>query len=117
MASITIRNLDERVKKTLRLRAAENGRSLEAEARDVLTRAAGQADEALPKTGYDLFKPIRDVVAKYGGVELKLPPRTPMRPLPIQIEPPAGRTRAGVSEGDTAFRPAAGERPKKRRRK
>ena len=38
MASITIRNLDDNVKKTLRKQAAENGRSLEAEVRDILTQ-------------------------------------------------------------------------------
>jgi plasmid stability protein len=34
MATITIRNLDENVKRALQVRAALNGRSMEAEARD-----------------------------------------------------------------------------------
>jgi len=37
MASITIRQLDESIKQKLRLRAVENGRSMEAEARTIFT--------------------------------------------------------------------------------
>jgi len=40
MASITIRRLDERLKALLRLRAAQNGRSMEDEARTILRDAA-----------------------------------------------------------------------------
>lgn len=36
MASITIRNLDDGVKQRLRVRAAEHGRSMEEEARELL---------------------------------------------------------------------------------
>ncbi len=38
MASITIRNLDDDIKHLLRVRAAEHGRSMEEEARDILRR-------------------------------------------------------------------------------
>jgi plasmid stability protein len=38
MPTITIRNLEEQVKLRLRVLAAEHGRSMEAEARDILTR-------------------------------------------------------------------------------
>jgi plasmid stability protein len=38
MPTITIRNLEEQVKQRLRVLAAEHGRSMEAEARDILTR-------------------------------------------------------------------------------
>ena len=37
MATITIRNLDETVKRRLQVRAALNGRSMEAEARELLS--------------------------------------------------------------------------------
>jgi len=37
--TLTIRNLDERAKQLLRVRAATHGRSMEAEAREILTRA------------------------------------------------------------------------------
>jgi plasmid stability protein len=81
MASITIRNLDDGVKKRLRKQAAEHGRSLEAEARDILTQNAYGSVSTLPNTGLDLFRGIREVVEKYGGVDLEIPPRTPMRPI------------------------------------
>ena len=42
MASITIRNLDDDVKTRLRMRAAENGRSMEEEARVILRQAVGR---------------------------------------------------------------------------
>jgi phosphopantothenoylcysteine decarboxylase/phosphopantothenate--cysteine ligase len=38
MATIVIRNLDETVKRKLQVRAALNGRSMEAEARELLTK-------------------------------------------------------------------------------
>ncbi len=38
MPTITIRNLEEQVKQRLRVLAAEHGRSMEAEARAILTR-------------------------------------------------------------------------------
>ncbi len=36
MASITVRNLDEDVKRSLSIQAARNGRSMEAEVREIL---------------------------------------------------------------------------------
>ena len=39
MASITIRNLEDEIKQRLRVRAAEHGRSMEEEVRDILRRA------------------------------------------------------------------------------
>lgn len=39
MAILNIRNLDPEVHKSLRLRAASNGRSMEAEAREILAEA------------------------------------------------------------------------------
>ena len=40
MASLTVRQLDEALKKRLRLRAAKNGRSVEEEIRTILRAAA-----------------------------------------------------------------------------
>ena len=77
MASITVRNLGEGVKKGLRLRAAGNGRSMEEEARIILREAV------VPKTGgKNLAEAIRARFAPLGGVELELPPREPMREPP-----------------------------------
>jgi antitoxin FitA len=78
MASITIRNLDDEVKRRLRVRAAEHGRSMEQEAREILRQVVGQE-----KPAHNLAAAIRARVAPLGGVELELPPREPIR------EPPA----------------------------
>ena len=78
MASFTIRNLDDGVKTGLRRRVAGNGRSMEEEFRLILREAVGRG--AVPARGlgtaiHELFKP-------FGGVELELPPRDPMREPP-----------------------------------
>lgn len=46
--TLTIRNLDERVKQKLRLRAARHQTSMEAEARQILTRAVDEPETARP---------------------------------------------------------------------
>ena len=69
MASITVRNLDETIKKRLRLRAAEHGRSLEAEVRDILRQSADAPPTSHAQTGLDLFRGIREVVEKFGGAD------------------------------------------------
>ncbi|WP_419950355.1 FitA-like ribbon-helix-helix domain-containing protein [Candidatus Palauibacter sp.] len=78
MASITIRNLGDGVKHRLRIRAAKHGRSVEEEAR-VILRAAVEPEEMSAKglgtAIHELFKP-------FGGVELEIPPREPMREPP-----------------------------------
>ena len=70
MASITIRNLDDDVKTRLRVRAANNGRSMEEEARLILRDAVG--GKQAPK---NLASAIRARIAPLGGVDLELPPR------------------------------------------
>lgn len=77
MASITIRNLDDEVKRRLRVRAAEHGRSMEEEAREILRHVVGEE-----KPAHNLAAAIRARVAPLGGVELDLPPREPMREPP-----------------------------------
>lgn len=74
MASITIRSLDEEVKRRLRLRAAENGRSMEEEAREILRIAVG--DDLSTR---NLAAAIRARVIPLGGIELEQPRREPMR--------------------------------------
>jgi plasmid stability protein len=78
MASITIRRLDDKLKAKLRVRAAEHGRSMEAEAREILKTSLN----AKPETGLDLYRAIRRYVEPLGGIELKLPPRRPIRRPP-----------------------------------
>lgn len=70
MASITIRQLDEVVKAKLRIRAAEHGRSMEAEAREILT-GAFEPKKAEPEM--HLVHRIRRTVEKFGGVDLLEP--------------------------------------------
>jgi antitoxin FitA len=75
MAALSIRDLDDSVKEKLRLRAARNGRSMEAEIRAILTSAV--TDEA-PRT--DLFNALTQRFARLGGVDLDIPTRaTPPR--------------------------------------
>jgi plasmid stability protein len=78
MASITIRNLDESVKRRLRLRAAQRNRSMEDEARDILRTALAQEPARLE----NLADAIRRRVEPLSGIELPLPPRGPMREPP-----------------------------------
>lgn len=78
MASITIRNLDDEVKKRLRVLAASHGRSMEEEARLILREAVKR--EPGPT---NLAAVIRDRFAPLGGVELDLPPRQPMPEPPL----------------------------------
>lgn len=77
MASITIRKLDDDVKARLRVRAASNGRSLEEEVRVILREAVTRESE--PE---NLASFIRECFAPFGGVDLELPPREPMREPP-----------------------------------
>ncbi len=78
MASITVRNLDEDVKSRLRLKAAGNGRSMEEEARIILREAV--AAGGVPAKG--LGTALHELFKRFGGVELELPPREPMREPP-----------------------------------
>lgn len=73
MASITIRNLDEGTKRRLRVRAAEHGRSMEEEVREILRLAVGT-----PARPGDLGEAVHRRFAALGGFELELPPRETM---------------------------------------
>lgn len=67
MSSIIVRGLDDHVKQQLASQAKENGRSMEAEVRDILTKAARR-----PHIGIALLSAARDV----GGFdELPVPTR------------------------------------------
>jgi len=78
MASLTIRQLDERLKQRLRVRAARNGRSIDEEARARLRSAL-----AASQTPKDLAESIRQKLAAVGGgVELELPKREAIREPP-----------------------------------
>jgi antitoxin FitA len=65
VATLTIRKLDESVKARLRIRSAQNGRSMEEEARALLTAGLAQSNTEQP----NLFEAIRKVVDPLGGIE------------------------------------------------
>jgi antitoxin FitA len=80
MAQILVRNLDNRVKARIQRRAKRNGRSMEAEAREILTNATiaeespavgfGSATVALfSGSGVYLDEPIKEV----RGMKMQIP--------------------------------------------
>ena len=81
MASMTIRNLDEKLKARLRVQAAKHGRSMEDEARAILRVALSTP----VSRSANLVRSIRRRVEPLGGVELQIAPREPMRE-PVNLE-------------------------------
>jgi antitoxin FitA len=71
MATLTIRDLDEELRVRLRVRAAQQGRSMEAEVREILRDAL-----AKPAQHDRLGSRVRQRFATLGGVELDLPARS-----------------------------------------
>jgi antitoxin FitA len=69
MSTLTVRNLDDDLKTRLRVRAAQNGRSMEAEAREIL-RASLTTE---PRTG--VGTQIHNRFAGLGLDQLDLQPR------------------------------------------
>ena len=69
MAVMTIRNLDEEVRDKLRVRAALHGRSMEAEARAILTAAV---DSPMERGLLDVLGKMREIL---DGEELQILPR------------------------------------------
>ncbi len=78
MSTLTIRNVDNRTHDRLRERAAHHGRSVEAEVREILDEAAGR-----PEVNFLIA--LHGEVAKVGGIDLDLPPRTD---LPREVNLP-----------------------------
>lgn len=79
MSSITIRKLDPAIKERLRVRAAEHGHSMEAEARRILQTAL--SGQGRPR-GPNLYERIHARFAPLGGAKLELPRREPAREPP-----------------------------------
>lgn len=77
--SLTIRNLDPGLKERLRVRAARNGQSMQAEARRILQDALDEPGELQPGNLYDR---IRARFVPLGGVDLELSVREPVRDPP-----------------------------------
>lgn len=89
MPTLTIRDLDETLKRSLRVRAASRNRSMEEEARQILRAAL--LDEPAPDM--DLASRIRQRFAGLGDVTLPVPPRDPVRQPPTYAAS-KGRRRA-----------------------
>ncbi len=77
MATLHIRDLKDTVKEKLRVRAARNGRSMEAEARAILEEATQKRESTEHP-----YHAIRRAVAKYGPLDIEFPPRGPAREPP-----------------------------------
>ena len=70
MAAITIRRLDDSLKERLRVQAAQHGRSMEEEAREILRENLVDRNPAP-----NWVEEVRARFAVLGGVELPIPPR------------------------------------------
>lgn len=71
VAAVSIRGLDEEIVERLRVRAARHGRSMEAEARSILTESVSLVEDG-PGLADALMRRFGDL----GGVDLELPPRS-----------------------------------------
>lgn len=71
MATLTIRDFDDELKARLRVRAAENGRSMEAEVRAILAEVLVR-----PKSTEGMGSRIRQRFSDVGDVPFEPPART-----------------------------------------
>jgi antitoxin FitA len=83
-ATLTIRNVDLRLKEALRVRAARHGHWMEAELRDILRRALAMGEPPPPEA--NLAEAIRRRFAPLGGVDLE-----PLPPEPVREPPDFGQ--------------------------
>jgi plasmid stability protein len=70
VSTLTIRNLDDDLKARLRVRAAQHGRSMEAEVREILRRSLAD------RQGHGLGSWIHERFVGLGLDEIELPSRT-----------------------------------------
>lgn len=70
MATLHIRDLKDSVKESLRVRAAQHGRSMEAEARAILEQTVCKQE---PEE--HLYYRVRRLVERYGPMDIELPER------------------------------------------
>ena len=79
MATLTIRDFDDDLKAALRVRAAEHGRSMESEVREILRTVLER-----PSSGPGRATRIRQRFSGVGDTDLELPNRTE-RPRAAEI--------------------------------
>ncbi len=78
MGSLLIRDLDDDVKARLRIRAAENGHSMEAEARAIIATALdaqhAERNAEIARKGLGTY--LHEKAMEIGGFDLEIPSRT-----------------------------------------
>ena len=80
MAALNIRNLPDETHRALRIRAAHNGRSMEAEARSILEQAVRPTDrERIGSALVEIFRPL-------GGLDIEIA-RDQSSAEPMAFEP------------------------------
>lgn len=119
--AVTVRGLSPELKARLRVRAAHNARSMEAEARVILEAALSAPDDE----STDLGAFARGLFAPLGGVDLELPSRSAAR-QPPHLDEPGDTTVAAVEPSAASapenpepaddIAPAAASASKRRRR-
>ena len=85
MSSITIRNLDDKLKASLRMRAASHGVSMEQEVRNILQSTLAQ--DASQDSGLSFAMRIHQRFKGLGGDDFVLPERSTVRPAPDFSKP------------------------------
>jgi len=79
MAAITVRNLPDKTHRALKLRAARNGRSTEAEVRLILQEAV------FPKARIKVGSELAALGRRFGGIDLKIVrDKTPTEPAKFE---------------------------------
>jgi len=81
MAAVSIRDLDDEVRERLRVRAARNGRSMEAEIRAILTQAVNDVDQNV-----GLAQALMQRFGDLGGLDLEPVARDQQPRLPVLPE-------------------------------
>lgn len=91
MATLTIRDLDDELKQSLRIRAAHRNRSMEEEARQILRAALTES----PAPAVNLAQRIRARFSGLGDVALPVTEREPVRaPVAFDVAARAPRQTA-----------------------
>lgn len=83
MAALTIRNVDDAIKQSLRIRAAQHGVSMEEEARRILREALVRVSQPQP-----LGQRLKQRFAEVADADFELPSRQISRTPPNWYETP-----------------------------
>lgn len=78
MAQLVVRNIEASVKARLQRRAKRNGRSMEAEVREILRDAANQKEQSQVGLGSEIAALVRGTGLKFEAEEMRGHPVKPM---------------------------------------